>query len=77
MSYQQIVNEAMGLPLHERLTLLELLAHSIQQELWEKRGSRNGSSLNRVLGALKLERPAPSDEEIKNEYIDYLIEKYL
>ena len=77
MSYQQIVNEAMGLPLHERLTLLELLAYSIQQELSGKRGSRNGSSLNRVLGALKSEHPTPSDEEIKNEYIDYLIEKYL
>jgi hypothetical protein len=77
MTYKQIVEEAMRLPLQERLSLLDTLIHSIQQEFGERRKSQTGSSLNRVLGVLKTNGPSPTDEDLTTEYIDYLVEKYL
>ena len=35
-----------------------------------------GSSLSRILGIAKPDGPPPTDEEIKEAYTDYLIEKY-
>lgn len=77
MTYKQIVEEAMRLPLQERLSLLDTLIHSIQQEFGEKRKSQTGSSLNRVFGVLKTDGLAPTDEVLSKEYVDYLVEKYL
>ena len=35
------------------------------------------SSLDRVLGMLTPDGPMPTDEELKEDYTDYLIKKYL
>ena len=76
MTYKQIMEKAMRLPLQERLSLLAALIHSIQQEFGEKRKSRTGSSFIRVLGDLKSDSPAPTGEDLTNEYVNYLVEKY-
>lgn len=67
----------MRLPLQERLLPFDTLMHSTQQEFGEKRKSQTGSSLNRGLGVLKTDGPAPTDEDLSKEYVDYLVEKYL
>jgi len=73
----KIIQEVERLPLKERLTLLEILARSVQREISAQTGKRKESSLGRVLGALRSEHKLPpSDEEMKEDYINYLIKKY-
>ncbi len=77
MIYPQIVKEVERLPLKERLALLEFLAHSVQKEMAEQNQSDKGSVLPRVLGALKDELGFDlNDRRIKEEYVQYLIQKY-
>lgn len=65
------------LPLKDRMALIEYTARSVQSELAGKRTKKRGSSLDRVLGALREKgKPAPSDEELKEMYVDSLIEKH-
>lgn len=65
------------LPLKDRMILIEYAARSVQTELIGKRTKKRGSSLNRVVGALKMKgKPAPTDAEVKKMYVDHLVEKY-
>jgi hypothetical protein len=65
------------LPLKDRMILIEYAARSVQTELVGKRVKKRGSSLNRVLGALRVKgKPAPTDEEVKKMVVDHLVEKY-
>ncbi|MDX9992868.1 MAG: hypothetical protein RBS68_12590 [Anaerolineales bacterium] len=71
-----LIHEVDLLSVKERVALMEYLARSVQKEL-EKPHRKKGSSLNRVLGALREKgKPAPTDEEVQNMITDYLIEKY-
>lgn len=74
MTYQELVKTIQTLPLEERLSLLEVLTSSLRADFPGK-GVRP-ASLAEVRGMLKVEGPAPTDEEIENGYTDYLIEKY-
>lgn len=74
MTYQELVKSIQSMPLAERLSLLEVLTLSLQADFPGK-GVRT-ASLGDVRGMLKVEGSAPTDEEIENEYTDYLIEKY-
>ena len=73
----QLVQEIEKLPLKDRLTLLEFLAHSVQKEIRENAGKPGQSLLPRVLGALKPTAGLPPDDHmLKEEYAEYLIQKY-
>lgn len=74
VTYQEIVKTIQELPLTERLSLLEMLAQSLQAEMRGKLARR--SSLARVRGMLRVDGPLPSDHDLEEEYTDYLIEKY-
>ena len=74
VTYQDIVKTIQELPLTERLSLLEMLAQSLQAEIRSKLARQ--SSLARVRGMLKVDGPLPSDQDLEEEYIEYLIEKY-
>ncbi len=74
MNIQQLITEANQLPLDERLTLLEALSRSIKETLRSE--GVLGSSVDRVRGLLKTDELAPTDEELKSDYIDHLTEKY-
>ena len=74
MTYQELVKTIQTLPLAERLSLLEVLTLSLQADFPGK-GVRT-ASLADVRGMLKVGGPPPTDEEIENDYTDYLIEKY-
>ena len=84
MTYQEIVTDILRLPLPERLTLLQVLARSIQLELVEEVGAQGlrpvplpGSSLERASGLFKTEGPVPSDDELQAIYVNELIGKLL
>ena len=74
MTYQELVRTIQILPLAERLSLLEVLAQSLQADMQVEGG--RPSSLDRVRGMLKTNGPAPSDQELEEDYTNYLIEKY-
>ena len=74
MTYKDLVSEIKQLPLNERLLLLEALTRSVRNELAPP--TRRGSSVNRVRGMIKPTGPLPSDNELKDAYTRYLIEKY-
>jgi hypothetical protein len=75
MTYQEIVKKIQTLPIVERLSLLEILAHSLQTEMQGTNVQSRKSILAEVRGMLQVE-PLPSDEDLKEGYIDYLSEKY-
>ncbi|MGC1378550.1 MAG: hypothetical protein WA821_20125 [Anaerolineales bacterium] len=78
-----LMREVESLSVTDRMALMEYLARSVQKELELKPRRKKGSSLNRVVGALRAPRavrekgqPAPTDSEVKAMVADYLIEKH-
>ncbi len=74
MTYEQVVAEVMRLPAQERLRLLEMIAASLQTE--RPGPLPRGVPASQVEGILKPDGPMPTDEELKDDYIQYLMEKY-
>ena len=61
-----LIHEVDRLSVKERVDLMEYLVRSVQKGLEDKRRRKSGSSLNRVLGALREKgKPAPTDEDVK------------
>jgi hypothetical protein len=69
----ELVQQIRDLSREDRLSLLRELVKSLEAE--EPKSSRT-SSLARVRGLLKTETPPPSDEQVRESYVQYLIEKY-
>jgi len=90
MTREDIVKEARQLPLAERKAAVEELTSSIREEIeangsttQDERHSKQESSFeeklaafHRLQGMLKIDAPPPTDEELKEDYINYLAEKY-
>ena len=74
MTYQEIVEAVHQLSAQERLALLELLARSVRFDLAD---SRQGAPLSELLyGILNQGGSPPTDEELRDDYTDYLLRKY-
>jgi hypothetical protein len=80
MTFKEIVAEVPGLSVEEKLALLDILHHSLT-EVWQRAERSTDveadqrSSILELRGFLKAEG-LPSDERLKSDYVDYLIEKY-
>ncbi len=74
MTTKDLIVEIRHLSLDERLSLLEYLIRNVREE-WHPQ-PRNGSSLDRVRGMLKLAGPIPTDAELADSHLKYLLEKY-
>ena len=74
MTYQELVVTIKNLPLEQRLALIEVVAQSLRADMTVQ-GERL-SSLARVRGMLTGEEEQPSDDELTDDYTDYLIKKY-
>lgn len=74
MTYQELVEEVKQLSRQEQLALLEVLTHTLLDGA--PVAPRGTSSAERLLGILKTDAPAPTDEEVKEMYVDYLSQKY-
>jgi hypothetical protein len=70
MMLDALVLEIKQLPVTTRLALVEIIAESVRQEL----SALQGQKLS--MGMLKPEGAIPSDEELHDDYVTYLIEKY-
>ena len=88
MTHEEIIREIHQLPLDKRKVVLKAIERSVQdeQQAAEKtRSIENQDQLSteerlaavqRLFGILKRDGKAPTDEELKEEYANYLAEKY-
>lgn len=77
MTYREMAAEIERLPLDEQLALLESLTRALRKTLTQSSTQEPDQSLVLVRGMLKPDGPMPTDEELKQDYTDYLIKKYL
>jgi hypothetical protein len=83
MTREEIVKEARQLPVAEREAVVEEIARSIREETRGNASATGRSNLeeklaafHRLQGLLKTDVPPPTDEQLKEDYINYLAEKY-
>lgn len=74
MMLDSLVLEIRQLPLLTRLALVEIIAESVRQELAE--GAEAALAEPLTQGMLRPEGQLASDQELKDDYINYLIDKY-
>ena len=72
MSTQELLIQIQKLPLEDRLTLLEALTRGLQEE----KRPRKRVPVAEIRGIAKPDGPIPTDEELKEDYTRYLMEKY-
>ena len=85
MTVKEIVAQAEQLPLDERWLVVSELLRSLQNEALAKEQESADARQRRLasippasamLGILQPEGHIPTDEEIKEDYINYLVRKY-
>lgn len=74
MMLDTLVLEIRQLPLVTRLALVEIIAESVRQELVAETTTTGAPDW--TTGMLRPEGQAPSDKELKDDYVEYLIQKY-
>jgi len=74
MTREELLSEIERLPLAERVELLEVITRSVREEI-QPRARREGT-VGRLRGIAKPDGDVPSDEELKEDYVSYLTEKY-
>ncbi len=75
-TYPQIISEARRLPVRERLQLVEDVMRSVRTDLAVTPVAPAPSAPKLTRGMLKPEGALSGDEELREAYVDYLIEKY-
>lgn len=77
----ELIEQIMHLPITERVEIIERISRSVREDLLEKGEALNlkerRKAVDRLRGiaAVKGKTP-PTDEEIKEDYTNYLAEKY-
>ncbi len=74
MSTQELLAAINLLPTEDRLVLLESLARSLRAELRSRENI--GVPVSEIRGIAKPDGEPPSDNEIREGYIQHLMEKY-
>jgi uncharacterized membrane protein len=80
MTQQEIVKEFSNYTVIEQAALINRLVQVMQRKLERKNGDEQAeriAAIDRLYGIAAVEgKPAPTDEEIKEDYVNYLMEKY-
>jgi hypothetical protein len=74
MTREEIIKEALHLPVAEREAVVEEITRSIREEIQPV--ETRVSIVDQLYGIARPDGPMPSDEELKEDYIRYLTEKY-
>ena len=75
----ELIERVTRLPVSQRLELIELLTHSLREELAPQPTTATEDAVdmvNRLFGILRTDDLPPTDEEIKEDYTNYLSQKY-
>jgi hypothetical protein len=73
MTHEELIKEIKQLPVEERRAVRDAISRSLQDD---KPLEMRVSIVDRLYGIAKPNGPIPSDEELKEDYIRYLTEKY-
>ena len=92
MTQEELIQQIERLPLEQKIGLIEAISRSLREELAQsKEGAPDGETETKqaevseqdgvpisqqLRGILKFEGEPPTDEEVKDAYADYLLEKY-
>lgn len=74
MTQEELIKEIRQLPVAEREAVVEEIMRGIRAEI-QPRQTRV-SIVDQLYGIAKPDGPMPSDEELKEDYVRYLTEKY-
>ncbi len=77
MTYNAIVSEIARMPLNEQLMLLETITRLMRTKAVSTTKPKNISPIKLTRGMIKPNGAIPTDEELKEDYVNYLIKKYL
>ena len=75
MSLSEVKQQAIKLSVRERLSLVSFLIQSLPES--EKSGTERSQAIERMRGLLKMDKPAPTDEEVNSMLEERRLEKYL
>lgn len=75
MTYTQLITEVQYLSRKERFSLMQFLRQSLQEDVTNGNANRKSSLLD-MSGFLQPVGAMPTDDELKEDYITYLTEKY-
>ena len=86
MTHEELIQEINQLPRDKRKALGEAIMRGLREEQLTRDGGPHKenevsreeriAAFHRLRGMLKTEGPPPTDEELKDDYINYLAEKY-
>lgn len=88
MTHEELIKKIHQLPLDKRKVVLKAIERSVQDEQQSAEKTRSIDNqgqlsiderlavVQRLFGILKRDGEAPTDEQLKEEYADYLAEKY-
>ncbi len=74
MTHEELIKEIKQLPVKERIAVRDAISQSLQEEILPQ--ETRLSIVDRLYGIAKPDGPMPSDEELKEDYVRYLTEKY-
>jgi hypothetical protein len=77
MTYQSIVSEIARMPLREQLMLLETITRLVRVKAALSDKPKIISPMKLTRGMLKPNGVVPTDKELKDDYVNYLLKKYL
>lgn len=77
----ELIEQIIHLPIAERVEIIEMISRSVREELRENSKKINLAerkrAVDRLRGIAAVEgKTPPTDEEIKEDYTNYLAEKY-
>jgi ATP-dependent Lon protease len=81
MMQTELIEQIIHLPISERVEIIERISRNVREDLGKKQKEfsieERKKAIDRLRGiaAVKGKTP-PTDEEIKEDYLDYLSEKY-
>ncbi len=79
MLYREVISEARRLPLRDQLRLVEELLRDMRlaEQPAPPSRRRRVRPFSEMRGALKPEGSLPSDADLRELYVDHLLDKYL
>jgi len=74
MTQEELIKEIKQLPLDRQKEILDVITRSVREKTQPPED--RASIVSRLRGIAKPDGPVPSDEELKDDYVRYLEEKY-
>ena len=77
----ELIEQIIHLPINDRIEIIEKISRSLREDLRENTGRQDSlderkAAYLRLRGVAKMENPPMTKEETREDYYNYLAEKY-